>query len=175
MNTRYTLKELKIKNFINLSRIVNYVIRLYVPGKDSSELVEQIKKDFPRKDFPGLEIKVDKELVFYKHLTPLIDLRKEICTIRFRPNTIRIPGGEYGVVPWIETDPNDERYGEQIGTIKIPLIVVADLESFPLGLALLGEYSNKEEMIENIQNSYNHILTKEDILSAYFLGELMII
>lgn len=143
------------------------MMQLYIPGKDSSGLVKKIENDFP-----DLGIKVDEELVFYKHLIPLVESREEICTIRFRPNTVRIPGGEYGVLPWVETDPNDKSYRKQIGTIKIPLVVVADIQNFPLGFTLLDEYHSKEEMIADIQDIYNCILKPTDILSGYILGEL---
>ena len=143
------------------------MMQLYIPGQDSSELVNKVKRDFP-----GLEIKVDEELAFYNHLTPLIKSREEICTVRFRPNTVRIPGGEWGVVPWIETDPNDRNYRKQIGSIRIPLLVVADVESFPLGFVLLDEYSSKEEMIADIQDIYDCTLKQSDVLSGYILGEL---
>ncbi len=119
-----------------------------------------------------MKIKIDNELAFYGYLTPKIKSKEEICTIRFRPNTIRIPGGANGIVDWIETSPTDKNYHKQLGTIRIPLVVVADLESFPEGLALLDDYSSKKKMIEDIQEIYGCTLKPEDILSGYMLGEL---
>ncbi len=143
------------------------MMKLYIPGQDPSELVRKVERDFP-----GMKIKIDKELAFYDYLTSKIESREEICTVRFRLNTIRIPGGANGIVDWIETNPKDENYHKQLGTIRIPLVVVADLRSFPEGLALLDEYSSKKEMIKDIQKIYNSKLKPEDILSAYMLGEL---
>lgn len=91
------------------------MMRLYIPGKDPSELVKKVERDFP-----GMKIKIDKELAFYNYLISKIESREEICTIRFRPNTIRIPGGANGIVDWIETSPTDKNYHKQLGTIRIP-------------------------------------------------------
>ncbi len=139
---------------------------MYVPGPKPEDLVEKVMKDFP-----GLGITLDKQLAFYSYLTPLIESGKQLCTVRFTPGTIRIPALPYGMLPWIETDPDDETYRREIGIIRIPLVIVAEARSFPRGLALLDNYSSKREMIEDIQSIYNCTLKPDGVLSAYFIGE----
>ena len=143
------------------------MMKLYIPGPNKDDLVERVKNDFPNKN-----IKVDEELAFYDNLTPLIESGEELCTVRFRQDTVRIPGGKYGILPWIETNPEDKGYRKRIGNIRVPLVVIAEVKDFPEGFALLDEYSSKREMIADIGRIYGCKLKPEDILSGYALGEL---
>jgi len=142
------------------------MIGMYTTHRGSENLERQV-----REDFPGQDVRVDEELAFYRTITPLIEERQELCTIRFRPGTVRIPG-YYGDLPWIETDADDPEHRQRLGIIRVPLIVVARLEEFPAGFARLDGYLTKDSMVEDIEGIYSCTLQPTDVLSGYVLGQV---
>ena len=136
-------------------------VHVYIPGPDLVERVTQ--------DFPGREFRIDDELAFYRQYTDQIRRREELFTVRYSGDRIRIPRGAR--LPWFETDPDNPEYKRHLGTIVIPAVVVADVEHFPEGIALLDAYASKPEMIEDLELIYGS-MRPTDMLSGYMLGRL---
>jgi hypothetical protein len=122
-------------------------------------------------DFPGFGIAEDKNIRFFNYHTPNITSGRKQVTIRFAKPTenklIRLPTAQ--TLPWLETSPENPYAGPQIGEIYIPRIAVATVRDFPAAWAKLDLYPTKKAMLEDIGNTYHHVLQPDDVLSMYWI------
>ncbi|MDP2909274.1 MAG: ASCH domain-containing protein [Nanoarchaeota archaeon] len=140
---------------------------------DIEKLVEEVKKDFP-----GAEIHLDKELAFYHFYIPEIEEDIKKYTIRFRPGCIRLPSGivagsrSTGFVPCYETDPSDKAYRKEVGHIRVTDVLVSTVKDFSAEDARLDGFKNKREMVKRVSEIYNYKLKPDDYISMYRLDRL---
>ena len=141
---------------------------------DVSDLVPELKEDFPEAQLKGDDI-----LRLHSEFFEGFSEGSKLLTVRFKPGFIRYPCNsemnEKNRLGLYETKPDDEDYCERVGNILIPKMAAGNFQDFPEEIAIKDGYSGKSELRDVLNEIYEPIYGRqvedEDFLSAYFFGE----
>ncbi len=127
-----------------------------------------------REDFPGWDISIDENLAFYYWHFENIEAGTKPCTIRYKPDHIRLPKPPIGNLWWIPcsaTDPDDRAYKRDMGLLGLSSVLVSTVEDMLEEDAQMDGFADKEEMIAGISDIYNRDLQPNDVLTMYIWTE----
>lgn len=143
-------------------------------------------------DFSGISFHPEKELKLFGELIQSVEEGSKEWTIRYRPNTARLPIGERtyrskdlrvlegNFMQVIETNRNDPGINNLAGIINVPDMAIGPVEDWPddfIGIVGSG-FKDKADMIIGMRNIYSKIYPEpkdkigpKSIFQAYRLSD----